>query len=127
MTKTGGTKKIVVNLSRQVLYAYQSGEAIFTFDCVSGDEDHPTPTGTFRILRKKHPCMSMEYKVPMDHACFFTNRGHAIHQAYGVLPLSYLKSAGFDYFGSHGCIRLSEDDATTIYDWAEVGTPVSIQ
>ena len=124
--KNDRTKKIIVDLTRQVLFAYQSREVIFTFDCVSGDGDHQTPKGNFQVMRKQHPCMSSEYHVPMDHALFFTNRGHAIHQAHAVGLLSHLKYCGFDYFGSHGCVRLSEEDATTLYKWADVGTPVWI-
>jgi hypothetical protein len=50
--KPDKTKKIVVNLDRQVVVLYQSGEAILTFDCVSGDEDHPTPEGHFTVPQK---------------------------------------------------------------------------
>jgi lipoprotein-anchoring transpeptidase ErfK/SrfK len=124
--KPDKTKKIVVNLDRQVVVLYQSGEAILTFDCVTGDEDHPTPEGHFQVMRKKNPCFSTEYNVPMDHALFFTNRGHAIHQALAVGFLTYLKCAGIDSIGSHGCVRLSEEDATWLFDWASVGTPIWI-
>jgi lipoprotein-anchoring transpeptidase ErfK/SrfK len=124
--KPDKTKKIVVNLDRQVVVLYQSGEAILTFDCVSGDEDHPTPEGHFKVLRKQHPCFSTEFNVPMDHALFFTNRGHALHQGLAVGFLSYLKSSGIDSIGSHGCVRLSEEDASSLYDWASVGTSIWI-
>jgi lipoprotein-anchoring transpeptidase ErfK/SrfK len=32
-----------------------------------------------------------------------------------------------DWFGSHGCVRLAEDDAKTLYGWATIGTTVTIQ
>jgi L,D-transpeptidase catalytic domain len=60
--KLDKTKKIVVNLDRQVVVLYQSGEAILVFDCVSGDDDHPTPEGHFRILRKVNPCFSNDLR-----------------------------------------------------------------
>jgi lipoprotein-anchoring transpeptidase ErfK/SrfK len=125
-TKPDKTKRIIVNLSRQMVIVYQTGEAILTFDCVSGDEDHPTPTGHHHVIRKVNPCFSTEYKVQMDHALFFTNRGHAIHQSHAVGALSLLKCAGFDSIGSHGCVRLSEEDATWLFNWAHVGTPIWI-
>jgi hypothetical protein len=93
------TKKIIVQLDRQVLIPCQSGEALFELDCVSGDEKHETPTGKYTVLRKVNPCFSTEFKVEMDHALFFTNRGHAIHQSHAVGPLSFLKSVGFDSIG----------------------------
>jgi lipoprotein-anchoring transpeptidase ErfK/SrfK len=119
-------KKITVDLEKQVVILYENGESILTFDCVSGDEDHPTPTGHYQVIRKKNPCFSNEFQVPMNHALFFTNRGHAIHQAHAVGLLSLLKYAGFDSFGSHGCVRLSEEDATWVFNWAPVGTPIWI-
>jgi lipoprotein-anchoring transpeptidase ErfK/SrfK len=121
------TKKIIVNLDKQILIVCQTGETILEFGCVSGDEDHATPTGKFTVLRKVNPCFSNEYKVEMDHALFFTNRGHAIHQSHAVGPLSFLKAVGFDSIGSHGCVRLSEEDATWLFKWAEVGVPIHIQ
>lgn len=125
-SKVDKSKYIVINLDRQVLMLYQSKKQVKKFDCVSGDSRHPTPEGIFIIQRKKHPCMSNEYKVPMDYALFFTGRGHAIHQGYVVGACSLLKTVGFDSIGSHGCVRLSEADAATVFNWAEVGTTVKI-
>lgn len=124
--KLGKTKKIVVDLNRQVVIVYQSGEDILTFDCVSGDEHHQTPTGLYHVIRKVNPCFSTEYQVEMDHALFFTDRGHAIHQSHVVGPLSLLKYVGFDSIGSHGCVRLSEEHATWLFNWAEVTTSIWI-
>lgn len=30
------------------------------------------------------------------------------------------------WFGSHGCVRLQEADAKTLYDWAPLGTTVFV-
>lgn len=66
----------------------------------------------------------------MNYAMFFTTTGEAIHQSNFVGPESYLKAWGPDfltkYLGSHGCVRLSESDAETLFDWAPYGTPVEI-
>lgn len=61
----------------------------------------------------------------MDYAMFIY-KGIAIHMAYMVAPMSYLKRFGIDCFGSHGCIRLSEDDAKSLFKWALMGTPVKV-
>ena len=37
-----------------------------------------------------------------------------------------MKSAS-DWFGSHGCVRLSEEDARTLFDWAPINTKVEIR
>ncbi|WP_444996219.1 L,D-transpeptidase [Aliikangiella sp. IMCC44359] len=33
---------------------------------------------------------------------------------------------GFDSLGSHGCVRLSEDNARALFNWAPMHTPVFI-
>jgi len=122
-------KVIIVNLAEQVLEAHNGSHRVYLFDCVTGAEDHPTPRGTFHILRKQHPCRSRTYDVEMDYAMFFTTRGHAIHQYHGVGGLGidrFFRQAVSDYFGSHGCVRLSEDDARQLYRWTPVTTRVRI-
>jgi lipoprotein-anchoring transpeptidase ErfK/SrfK len=118
------TKRIEVDLSRQVLLAFDGTSQVFCFDCVSGDESHPTPVGRWHVNRKVHPYTSHTYHVRMDHAMFFTMTGEAIHQSHFVGPLSYLKYLGVESIGSHGCVRLAEEDATRLYAWTPLGTPV---
>ena len=117
-------KRIEVNLSRQVLLAFDGATQVYSFDCVSGDDSHPTPLGYWRINRKHRHYVSHTYHVRMDYAMFFTTTGEAIHQSHLVGPLSYLKMMGLGFVGSHGCVRLAEEDAATLFAWAPMGTPV---
>jgi lipoprotein-anchoring transpeptidase ErfK/SrfK len=121
-----GKKRIRVNLSRQVLFAYDGKEEVYQFDCVTGDSDHPTGVGVFKIFRKHEKYVSKKYGSRMDYAMFFTQDGKAIHQAYMVGPMSLLKAGGMDWFGSHGCVRLSESNAKTLFEWAPMHTTVEI-
>jgi lipoprotein-anchoring transpeptidase ErfK/SrfK len=91
---------------------------------VSGDESHPTPAGHFKVNRKAHPYTSKKYHVAMNYAMFLTHTGEAIHQGYVVGPLSYLKSWGIGGISSHGCVRLAEDDAATLYSWTPISYPI---
>lgn len=96
---------------------------------MSGDGDHPTDRGVFKIFRKNHPYRSRTYDVRMDYAMFFTTDGKALHQYHGPLPLSVLRVARksvTDRVGSHGCVRLTEEDAKALYQWAPVGTTVQV-
>ena len=66
----------------------------------------------------------------MNYAMFFTADGKAIHQYHGALPVStvrFLKSKVSDYLGSHGCVRLAEDDAKALFEWAPIGTVVEVK
>lgn len=122
-------KKIVVNLEEQMVEAFEDDERVYQFICVTGDDDHPTDKGTFRIFRKEHPYRSRTYNVPMDYAMFFTQDGKALHQYHGPIPLSVvrtMKQEVSEWFGSHGCVRLQEDDARTLYEWAPMNTKVTV-
>ena len=122
------TKKIVVDIGKQMLYAYD-GTTLFMQEPVStGLLDTPTPHGTFEVFRKTPsrymqgplPGVSDQYYdlpgVPWD--LYFTQDGGAIHGTYW-----------HNHFGeewSHGCVNLPLDAAQKLYQWASLGTPVIV-
>ena len=118
-------KTIIVNLHRQVLDAYNKSSRTYHFNCASGDSSHPTPPGYYKIQRKEKVYRSKTYDAQMNYAMFF-HRGYAIHMAHAVGITSYLKTWGFDSMGSHGCVRLPEDNAAALFNWAQIGTYVVI-
>jgi lipoprotein-anchoring transpeptidase ErfK/SrfK len=120
------TKKIIVKLNRQVLLAMEHNDVLAEFDCVTGDEEHPTDVGRFQIFRKERYCRSTKYNAQMDYAMFFTYDGKAIHMAHVVGLCSYLKYFGIEDIGSHGCVRLDEEDAAWLFKWAPMHTPVHV-
>jgi lipoprotein-anchoring transpeptidase ErfK/SrfK len=123
------TKRIVIDLAKEVLYAY-NGDTLFMQQPIStGLELTPTPVGTFFVHRKMPdsymqgpiPGLSDQYYdlpgVPWD--LYFTQDGAAIHGAYW-----------HDHFGqawSHGCVNLPPDRAKILYEWADLGTPVIVR
>jgi hypothetical protein len=129
-----GEKKIVVHRNVGILEAWEGTQRKYAFDCVTGDRNHPTPKGKFKIFRKHEVYRSKTYDTQMDYAMFFDG-GRAIHQYHGPLshelvPLGIIKllrETVSDYFGSHGCVRLSEKDAKALFNWAPMWTPVVVQ
>jgi lipoprotein-anchoring transpeptidase ErfK/SrfK len=123
------TKRIVIDLAKEMLYAYD-GDTLFMQQAIStGLELTPTPIGTFWVHRKMPdsymqgpiPGLSDQYYdlpgVPWD--LYFTKDGAAIHGAYW-----------HNHFGepwSHGCVNLPPDQAKLLYEWADLGTPVIVQ
>jgi lipoprotein-anchoring transpeptidase ErfK/SrfK len=126
--KDASGKKILVHLSTQTVQAMENGLQVYQFDCVSGDSSHATNKGSFRVIRKEHPYRSKTYDVQMNYALFFTADGKALHQYHGIMPLSLLRTmkSGTDWIGSHGCVRLSESDASALYKWAALNTVVVV-
>ncbi|WP_083607971.1 L,D-transpeptidase [Teredinibacter haidensis] len=121
-------KVIIVDLDDQNLYALNGPRLEHEFYCASGDKLHPTATwpSLHRITRKHKVYRSRTYDAQMNYAMFFTSDGKAIHQSNVVGLTSTLKDIGINQLGSHGCVRLSEDNACTLFDWAPMNTPVFV-
>ena len=122
------TKRIVVDISKETLYAYD-GDTIFMQEPIStGLELTPTADGVFSVF-KKTPSRYMQGPIPglsdqvydlpgVPWDLYFTADGSVIHGAYW-----------HDHFGepwSHGCVNLSPQNAKKLYEWADLGTPVII-
>lgn len=120
-------KRIVVKLDRQVLQAFDGDTKVHELECATGDDDHPTDPGLFRVFRKHRHYRSRKYDAQMDFAMFFTRDGKAIHESHAVGITSYLRFFGVTSLGSHGCVRLSSEDAETIFEWAPIGTRVHVE
>jgi hypothetical protein len=124
-----GNKRIIVDRSDQKLYAYE-GEVLFMEQDISTGHDlTPTPRGNFRIFRKT-PSRYMQGPVPgisedeydlpgVPWDLYFTKQGGAIHGAYW-----------HDNFGeqwSHGCVNVPPEKARELYEWADIGMPVTVR
>lgn len=121
-------KLIVVDRSKQKLYAYEDGEVFVEMVVSTGLELSPTPVGTFTVF-KKMPSRYMQGPLPgftdyydlpgVPWNLYFTEGGAVIHGAY------WHESFGQRY--SHGCVNLSPEDARVLYQWAELGTKVTVK
>jgi lipoprotein-anchoring transpeptidase ErfK/SrfK len=124
--QTMASKVIEINLSTQTLSRWENGNKLDENQISSGKKGMATPTGVFNIRNKINIAYSRKYRLYMPYWMAFTPWGHGIHE----LPVFRNgKREGADHLGrpvSHGCVRLGVGPAQTIYDWAEVGTPVVI-
>lgn len=122
-------KKIKVYLDQQIVEAYEGGERVFRFECVTGDKWGPTERGTFFIGRRYEDYRSVKYKVDMDWCMFFSADGKAFHQYHGAMNFSLMRTSKkhlTDMVGSRGCVRLREADAKALFHWTPEGTEVNI-
>ena len=120
-----GDKRIIVTLKDQVVRAYAGSNQIFAFDAVTGDATHPTTVGKWKVEWKDKNHFSQQYQVPMHYALFF-HKGEAIHESHAIELIRFFKRMS-NSFGSHGCVRLSHDDAVKLFDWTPVNTPVEVK
>src|SRR6195256_5916195 len=99
---------ITVDKSAQLMTVEVDGVERYQWPVSTGNPSHETPNGTFQTFRMEADHFSKEFDdAPMPHSIFFTKVGHAIHgtESEGRLGTPV----------SHGCVRLSRDNAATLY------------
>ncbi len=113
-------KLIDVNLTTQTVTLYDEDRQVRTMICSSGTEANPSITGTYAIYAKseKVHMRGDDYDLPDVPWVLMFNGDYTIHGNYW--------STSFGVPSSHGCIGLPVEDAHFVYQWAPVGTIVSI-
>ena len=103
---------ITVNKDTQVMTVAVDGVTKYRWPVSTGIPSRETPNGTFKAFRMEADHFSKEFDdAPMPHSIFFTKIGHAIH---GTMSEGRLGTPA-----SHGCVRLSRANATTLYALVE--------
>lgn len=111
---------IDINLSLQRVYAYEGSVLINTFVVSTGTWLHPTITGQYLIYVKYRfaDMAGPGYYLPNVPSVMYFYKGFGLHGTYW-----------HNNFGtpmSHGCINLTIDDASWLFNFAGVGTVVNI-
>ncbi len=99
---------ILVDKNNQMMTVSVDGVARYHWPVSTGIPSRETPDGNFRAFRMEESHFSKEFDdAPMPHSIFFTKVGHAIH---GTDSEGRLGTPA-----SHGCVRLSKANASTLY------------
>jgi lipoprotein-anchoring transpeptidase ErfK/SrfK len=111
---------IDVDLSAQMVTAYEGAEAVRAFVVSTGTAIHPTVTGQFRIYIKltSTPMAGPGYYLPGVPYTMYFYKGYALHGTYW--------HSNFGTPMSHGCINLTIPDSEWLFHFAEVGTLVNV-
>ena len=103
---------ITIDKDNQQMTVAVNGVERYHWPVSTGIPSRETPNGGFRAFRMEEDHYSKEFDdAPMPHAIFFTKVGHAIH---GTDSVGRLGTPA-----SHGCVRLSRDNASTLYALVE--------
>ncbi len=103
---------ITVNKDTQTMTVAVDGVTKYRWPVSTDIPSRETPNGTFHAFRMEADHFSKEFDdAPMPHSIFFTKIGHAIH---GTMSEGRLGTPA-----SHGCVRLSRANATTLYGLVE--------
>jgi lipoprotein-anchoring transpeptidase ErfK/SrfK len=114
-------KQIVIDISDQTLTAFEGTRAVFSTLISGGQAYTPTPIGEFAIYSKiRSQTMSGPgYSLPNVEFVAYFYSSYAIHGAYW--------HNNFGHPMSHGCVNMRVMDAQWLYNWAPIGTPVSVR
>lgn len=108
--------RITVNTELQEAILWHDDVAEMVLPISSGRESHRTPTGRFLITDKHRDWRSTLYDAKMPYFLRLSCGDFGLHA--GSLP---------GYPASHGCVRLSLDQAKVLFAKVPVGTLVEIQ
>jgi lipoprotein-anchoring transpeptidase ErfK/SrfK len=98
---------IVVSKPAQSMTVTVDGHVRYRWRVSTGATHYSTPDGSYTPFRMELMHYSREFdNAGMPHAIFFTQRGHSIHGS---------DHPGLGTAVSHGCVRLTLSNATTLY------------
>ena len=117
---SGGARWIDVDLTNQMVYAYQGDSVVNSFLVSTGTWLHPTVTGQYNIYVKYRsaPMSGPGYYLPNVPYIMYFYKGYGLHGTYW--------HSNFGTPMSHGCVNLRTDEAAWLYNWASVGTLVNV-
>jgi lipoprotein-anchoring transpeptidase ErfK/SrfK len=111
---------IDIDLSQQLLTAYEDHTPVRTTLVSTGLVNTPTPEGQYRIWVKfRYDDMEGPgyYLADVPYVMYF-HRGYGLHGVFW--------HANFGHPMSHGCVNLPTPEAEWLFNWADVGTLVNI-
>jgi hypothetical protein len=127
MVPAPGERVIFLDKSDQLVTLYEAdGKAADRFPCASG---HTYPrVGEYRVNGHKPQSMYLGDRSTFMHFVIFTKADNGENIGLHSIPHD---GSGNDVGGlgtpeSHGCVRLADDKAAFVYDWAKNGTKVVV-
>ncbi len=117
---SGGVRWIDVDLSDQMLYAYEGNTVVASFLVSTGVPAYPTVVGKFHIYIKLESTLMAGpgYYLPNVPYTMYFYKGYGIHGTYW--------HSNFGHPMSHGCVNMYTPDAKWLFYWAPLGTLVNI-
>jgi hypothetical protein len=99
---------ITVDKASQRMSVVVDGALQWVWPVSTGTARYNTPNGSYTAFRMEEDHYSKEWDdAPMPHSIFFTRIGHAIHGTDHV--------RGLGRPASHGCVRLSRENAAMLF------------
>ena len=127
---------IWVHLASQTLVAYDHGCPIIASYITTGRAELPTGRGTFTIFRKAYAYKMIspwpktsKFWYPdawVNYAMEFIGDGTFFHTADWQPDGTYGAGSQYGPYASHGCVHVPWGIAAQLYNWAGIGTTVTV-
>jgi lipoprotein-anchoring transpeptidase ErfK/SrfK len=106
--KAGSAVLISIDKTKQEMTVFLDGMEKYHWPVSTGRAGYSTPSGIYTATSMNEIWYSKQWdNSPMPHSIFFMKDGHAVHGSYEVKTLGKPVS--------HGCVRISPENATTLY------------
>jgi lipoprotein-anchoring transpeptidase ErfK/SrfK len=136
------SKRIFISVSKEALWAYDGSKQVTYTLVTNGGPDTPTVPGTYHVewkaaglvMHSPWPKSSPLYYAPSktNFALLYNaNGGYYLHDApwrwhFGPGSNSVAGQPGGSYTGTHGCTNIPFDVMEQLFNWADVGTLITI-
>jgi lipoprotein-anchoring transpeptidase ErfK/SrfK len=124
-------KQIVISVAEQRMRVYADGEMLYEWPVSTGMAGSPTYTGHFQILSQEVNAYASQWDLWMPHFMAVYRAGGAVYNGIHALPIlssgQRLWEGALGSPASYGCIILGVEEAETLFNWAEIGVPVTIE
>ena len=126
-------KRIVINMSQQRVWVYEDGQTKWDWPVSTGIDSSPTAPGLFQIQSHEPNAYASNWDLWMPSflgiyrplpTADFMNGFHGFPTRNGS---TLLWTGDLGHQVTYGCVLLSSDNASLLYDWAEEGVVVEIQ
>lgn len=133
-------KAIVVDKSLRKLYLYDKGRKVLTYRCTIGARGYTTPSGYFTIgAMRKNPSWGNPGSAWARNMPRYIKPGPTNPLGVRAINMNrFGRDTGLRIHGtsntrqigmaaSHGCIRLTNSNVTTLFSKVKPGTPIIVQ
>ncbi len=127
------SKRIVISISRQRMWAWENGGLRWEWPVSTGIESSPTAPGVFQVQSHDPNAYAASWDLWMPYfmgiyrpvpTSDFMNGFHGFPTRDGA---NLLWTGSLGYPVTYGCILLDTQNAALLYEWAEPGVVVEIQ
>jgi lipoprotein-anchoring transpeptidase ErfK/SrfK len=124
-------KRIVISTTEQRLRVYENGQLLHDWPCSTGKKDSPTYLGHFQVLSKEEMAYASQWDLQMPHFIGAYRAGGDTVNGIHALPIlangQRLWEGHLGSRASFGCIILGIQEAEMLFNWVELGVPVTIE